>query len=240
MGYEEAEARSGFALEYYYALELFKHQHGTVIAEPRWTLAYPPNTNRLTFESVLPRCATTDVFGVPSLSLSPEDLIVHLCLHLLHHHRGAPFLWVYELDQLMRSKDVNWSRLIAVVQQADLQALVATSIRRVCAHFETPVPHEVLPELGTDAPVTERRLLNLLTTTSRLKGREKLAMLIQPGSLRRKVRYVVSFVLPSPSYVRAQFGLTAWWQVPPTYVWRICYLTWHTIAGLARFVRDER
>ena len=86
MGYEETEARSGFALEYYYALELFKHQHSTVIAEPRWTLAYPPNTDRLTFESVRPRCVTTDVVDVPSLSLSPEDLIVHLSLHLLHHH----------------------------------------------------------------------------------------------------------------------------------------------------------
>jgi hypothetical protein len=178
--------------------------------------------------------------GVPGLSLSPEDLIVHLSLHLLHHHRGAPFLWVYELDRLMRSEDVNWPQLVSVVQQAGLQALVATAMERVCTHFETPVPHEVLSELGTDAPVAERRLVNLLTTTSRLKGREKLAMLIQPGSLRRKVRYVVSFALPSPAYIRAQFGLTAWWQVPPTYIWRIGYLTWHAIAGLARFVRSGR
>ena len=240
LGYCEAEARSGFALEFYYALELFKERHGTVIAEPRWTLAYPPHTDRLTLESVRPRCTKTEIVGVPAVSLSCEDLIVHLCLHLLHHHRGAPFLWIYELDRLMRSADVNWSVLISVVQQARLQALVAASIRRVRAHLETPIPGGVLSELGTGLPLSERKLVNLLTTTSPLKGREKLATLIQPGPLGRKVRYVVSFVLPSPSFIRTQYGLSGWWQVALTYVWRIGYLTWHAVSGIARLIRDRR
>ena len=239
LGYREAEARSGFALEFYYALELFKERHGTVIAEPRWTLAYPPNTNRLTFEVVRPRCTRTKLLGVSALSLSREDLVVHLCLHLLHHHRGAPLLWIYELDRLLRC-DVNWSLLESIVHEARLQPLVVASLQRVRSHFQTPIPGDVLAVLDADGTASESPLVSLLTTTARLKGREKLAILAKPGPWRRKVRYVVSFVLPSPAYVRAQHGLTSWWQVPPTYVWRIGYLAWHTIAGIARLVNDRR
>ena len=241
LGYCEAEARSGFALEYYYALEFFKERHGTIVAEPRWTLAYPPLTDRLSLETVWPRCVDGDVAGVRTKLLGPEDLLIHLCLHLLHHHRGAPFLWVYEIDRVVRSRSIDWSVFLSVAREGRLEPLLLCALHRVCHVFHSPLPEEVLRELETfQRPESERRLADLLTSTSRLKGREKLATLMQLPDLRGRYRFVVSFLLPAPSFMRTQFGLVSWWQLVPMYVWRIGYLSWHAFAGVTRFVLGRR
>ena len=51
------------------------------------------------------------VLGTETWLLGREDLILHLCLHIIHSGRTAPLLWFVELDGLLREAAIDWAAL---------------------------------------------------------------------------------------------------------------------------------
>ena len=233
LGFSEMDRRPGFASTFSYTLKFFVERSVMVIVEPHWTIAYPPFVDRLDMEAVWSRCVPKRVVGEETLSLGREDLLVHLCLHLIHRD-DAPFLWIYELDRYLRQESdaMRWDLVISVPCEVGIERLVVHALREAVTKLEAPVPADVIDSLEGRAGRT-RPLAQRLVETSKVDGLESLATFFAVKGLGAKFRYARALLFPQPSFMMLEYGLTHRFQLPTTYVRRFCWLSWQASKGLA-------
>jgi hypothetical protein len=233
LGFSEMDRRPGFAAAFSYTFKFFVERSLMVIVEPHWAIAYPPFTDRLDMEAVWDRCVPARVVGEETLSLGREDLLVHLCLHMIHRD-DAPFLWVCELDRYLRQESdaMRWELVLSVSREAGIERLVGHALDEAITKLEAPVPADVLDALGRREPGRTRSLAQRLVQTSEVDGVESLATFFAIKGLGAKFRYARALLFPQPSFMMLEYGLTHRRQLTTTYVRRLCWFSWQTAKGL--------
>jgi hypothetical protein len=251
LGFQELAHRPGFAQTYSYTLEFFKDRHGGVIVEPHWTIAYPPFADRVNMDRVWKRCVRGQVVGVDTWLLGRADLLVHLCLHLIHHSDKAPLLWFYEIDRLLRQEKtaLDWSQVLLVARQTGLELFLAEVLGKVTTLFDSPLPDHVLSQLSAQRMAhparavgtsLESRMVRLLAGESRVDGRESFAALFTIRGLRAKVRYAIALLFPSPQFMLLHYGLSSRRQLGLCYLGRFVHLCWEGLKGIGGLLVSNR
>lgn len=229
LGYAAQEQRQGFLETFSYSLEFSHPQHG-VIVEPRWTLADPPFLSTATMEPVWARIERCRIRDRETATLSRADLLLHLCLHLLHKGMHAPLLWYYELDRLIRlgGDSLSWEVVIAQAREMDQAGLIAEVLTTVVHRFYSPVSESNLKDLLEPSAGTASRspqpMSEQLLTHSSLHGREEFAVLCSLRGLRPKIHYAAALLFPSPSYMAQRYGLSGFRKLLIAYFLRACHL----------------
>ena len=225
LGYAPHEHRSGFQETYSYSLEFYHPQHG-VIVEPHWTLAYPPTTTGVAMGPVWARSERRRIQDIETTTLSHADLLLHLCLHLLHKGTQTPLLWYYEVDRLIRrgGDSLNWNVVIAQAREMGQAGLIAEVLTAIVHRFHSPVSESILKDqLASSAEMTAafpRPMSEQMLTHSSLHGREEFAVLCSLRGLRSKIRYAAALLFPSPSYMAQRYRLGSPLQLPLAYLLR--------------------
>lgn len=242
LGFQAIDRRPGFARTYSNTLEFVKDRHGWVIVEPHWTLAYPPFADRIDMDAVWKRCVRGRVLGLETWLLSREDLLLHLCLHLIHKRDDAPLLWFYELDRFIRQAGaaLDWSQVMQIAQETGQSLLIAEALRSTGGLFATPVPETVTLQLKAASAHTtpsaggfsDHRLAHLLAGDSCADGRESLALFFAIKGLRAKLRYMSAILFPSSEFMRLNYGLSSNSHLGFCYLGRMAYLTWEGFKGI--------
>src|SRR4030095_17246343 len=85
-----------------------------------------------------------------SLMLAPEDLLLHLVLHLTLGSDFARVLWYADIDAVLRhfAARLDWDRLIAEAERWRIRTLAGWALGVVRESFGTPLPPPVLHRLG--------------------------------------------------------------------------------------------
>lgn len=225
LGYEPQEPRQGFLETFSYSLEFAHPQHG-VLVEPRWTLAYPPFLATAAMGPVWARSRRCRLRDSEIDTLSSADLLLHLCLHLLHKGRHAPLLWYYEADRLIRNahEAPDWHVVADQARMMGQSGLIAEVLRTLAHYFHSPIPETVLTGLGdpsesTVSPAARRVHARLLMHPS-LNGREEFALLCSLPGLLQKLRYALALLLPSPRYMTQRYSLSHPIYLPGAYLGR--------------------
>jgi len=221
LGYRLVDRRPNFAREFSYTFEMVKSAPYQIILEPHWSLAYPPFVNRLDMRGVWQRCDARPWQGVDVLRLSHEDLLLHLCLHLVHRGESAPLLWSYELHRLVAEHPLDAPRLCAVAAQAGLTDLIARALNHVAGLFGTPLPE----------PLHQRTEEDIKSCGSS----ESLAAFMTITGVRKKWRYIRGLAFPSSEFMRIHYHVTSRRQVGVWYLRRMLWLVVETIRGLAHY-----
>lgn len=210
-GYAQHEQRPGFLETYSYSLEFIHPRHGFIV-EPHWTLSYPPCVDLAAMEPVWARARRRQWTGIDTWSLSHEDLLLHLCLHLHHKRQHAPLLWFYELDAVINrhGATLNWAAFLDQAQLMKQSGTVADILTLMSKEFHSAIPdsvagqltkqprhHAVRSSLGTHHQVLAR---------SAFSGGEELALLCSLHTLRQQVHYLSALFFPSPQYMRQRYG----------------------------------
>jgi hypothetical protein len=157
------------------------------------------------------------VDGVGVLAMSPEDLLLHLCLHLASEfHSFEQLLWFSDIDALLRHPNhpLDWPRLIQMARADQAARAVYTTLLLCRELLETPVPPAVLAALAPPAPVRwviqqalpPASLVRDISTTRRLVVKYALV-----DSGWRAGRLVREHLLPAPLTLRGAYKLR---QVP--------------------------
>lgn len=251
LGFEEVDHRPGFARSFSYTLEFFKDRHGCVIVEPHWTIAYPPFVDRVDMELVWKRCERGRVVGVDTWLLAPEDLLLHLCFHLIHGGKCAPLLWFYELDRLLRQEQatLDWPLVVVLARETGLALFLAEVLGKVKSLFDSPVPDEILSQLH--APLmphlarvvrrsVESRITLLLVRGSHVDGREEFALLFSIKGLRAKFRYAFALLFPSPEFMLYRYRVSTRKQLGLCYITRLVHLSWEGLKWVAGLLVSSR
>ena len=231
LGYAPHEQRPGFLEAYSYSLEFIHPRHG-VIVEPHWTLVYPPFVATAAMEPVWARAVKQRLMDIDTWTLSQADLVLHLCLHLLHKGEHTPLLWYYELDTLIRRKrsPLDWNVFVQQAQAMGQAGLIADVLATLMHHFHSTIPDSTMSRLlGTAQPtpsIPPHQMRDHMLAQSSLNGREEFALLCSLGGLRPKIQYVYALLFPSPEYMAQRYGMSSPMGLTMSYIARACHLSW--------------
>jgi hypothetical protein len=237
LGYQEVDRRPGFAQAYSYTLEFIKDLHGWVTVEPHWTIAYPPFVEKLNMERVWTRCERGRVLGMKAYRLAPGDLVLHLCLHLIHQGSSAPLSWYWELDQVIRQEIIDWGQIVDEACMSDQEQLVGRVFQDLYRVLDTPIPAGILNDLyGHRAhdrrPTFSRSLAALLARGSRMDGVESFALFFTLRGPRARLKYLWSLLFPSVEFMRIHYGIRSRRGLVGWHLARVGQFAWEGIKGL--------
>ena len=131
------------------------------VLELHWDLA-PRGLFSLDLDLWRARAEVFDLAGQPALRFSPEDMLLHLALHL-RKHRYVGLRWLCDLAELLRRfggpaapRPLDWEYVVGSARSAGLTVLLYTGLVLARRLLDAPVAPELLARLE---PATWRRRL---------------------------------------------------------------------------------
>jgi hypothetical protein len=200
-------------------IEVGKHLHippfvkpGGATVELHWSVIPPDSPIHIDLPELWARALPVKISGAPALSLSPEDLLLQLCLHFYQHEFRLGIRHLYDLVEtvVFYGADLDWEQVAARASQWNAGKPTYLALHLARQLLNAPIPPEVLKTLrpGDFNPqidaLARKRVLKpagtppVHTDLARLRGR-------QP--LRVKVRAVLNTLFPYPEYVARKYSL---------------------------------
>ena len=170
-----------------------------------------------------------------SLALCPEDLLLHLILHLTLGSEFARVLWFTDIDAVVRrcASELDWERLIADAERWRIRALTGWTLGVVRKSFDTPFPLGLLDRLGGGS-VRRAAVARCIGTSSppslgprRGDTRIYLAQTLLMDRGADVLRLLVWTFFPSRTWLRLHYGIGTPWQVlvyRAIHPLRVCWL----------------
>jgi Uncharacterised nucleotidyltransferase len=170
-----------------------------------------------------------------SLALSPEDLLLHLVLHLTLGSDFARLLWFADIDAVVRrfAGGLDWERLVAEARRWRIRALAGWTLGVVAASFGTPLPSALRDRLGAGrlrrAAVTARIGASMPPSLGGALDDTRVypAQTLLMDRARDVLRVLAWTFFPSSMWLRDHYTLGAGWQVPlyrAVHPLRVCWL----------------
>ena len=219
LGYRQIEQRPGFAQRFSYATSFVRMTPAPLCIDAHWTLAYPPDHDRIDMAGAWQRATQRVLEGAPCWTISPSDLIIHLCAHWQHKGGQGPLLWLLELDRFIRhNQNLDWSLVHDLARGSGQWYMMRETLTEVRNVFETPLPEWLLDPASPSAPS--------VASPAEVGPREEWAQLASLPDLSAKLRYVASLLWPSPNYMRWRYDASNQMALFWAYLHRSVELTW--------------
>jgi hypothetical protein len=170
------------------------------LLELHWDLA-PRGLFSLDLDAWRARSGEFQVEGLTALRFSPEDMLLHLALHM-RKHRYVGLRWLCDVAELVRrhTAELDWRYVLTSAQRAGLRVLLYTSLQLAERLLQAPVDADILRQLEPSA--LRRSLLRSVLTQDALllpverdeAGWTQLApaevlLLDRPGAMARELGY---------------------------------------------------
>ena len=147
---------------------LYVHRTTGVMAEIHWALDHRFTPWLVDYAEIFRDARAGTIAGAPALTLSPEDMLLSLCLHLVKHGPCMELLlerpdaaerilgagwWIHVLDvaeALERGRGtLDWNRAADKARRWNIGAAVRASLRCAGQLLQAPVPDGLVEDLGT-------------------------------------------------------------------------------------------
>ena len=152
-------AEMGYAPQYFGVeqVDYAQHHHLRPMARPdgirveiHWTLARPAGPAEIDLDGIWERAQPVEIAGVQTLVLSPEDLILHLCLHTSFTHKfrvGLRMCW--DLHEVVRHyRDaIDWEVVVRRAQQWGIGRYVYLTLQLVHELLAAEIPVKAIGSL---------------------------------------------------------------------------------------------
>jgi len=169
-----------------------------------------------------------------SLMPAPEDLVLHLVVHLTLGSDFARVLWYADLDAVVRrfARELDWERLTTAADRWRVRTLTGWALGVVALSFGTPLPAGLLERLGQGrlrrAAVAGRIGATTPPSLAGALGDARVypaqtLMMDRPADA---VRVVARTFFPSATWLTHHYTLEPW-QVPlyrAVHPLRVCWL----------------
>ncbi len=183
---------------------------GSLVELHHHWLSLPGSLSRyVPMEEVQQRAIAVQVGQAEALVLAPSDQMLHLSGHLAIHnpviHR---LIWYYDLDRVIQGyeQSLDWALIFQRAVDYHMVLPLKMVLPAIVGTFATPVPAEVLEELGripVDPRERQRYAPSALGPRSRLvDGLQKLGGLEGAGA---KLKFAWQMLFPSWAYMRASY-----------------------------------
>jgi hypothetical protein len=171
--------------------------------EIHWTIESPTEPFAIDIEGLWERACPARVADVDVLVLSPEDLLLHLCLHTTFHHRLALGLrGCWDLFEMIRQcqEPIDWKQLQSRAREWRIEKYVYLTLQLAKDLLGAAVPAEVLTDLRPnwfDPKVMSLARAEILGQASAPSVSATFKRMWSAGRCREKVRLLVEAMFPS-------------------------------------------
>ena len=141
---------------------------GGTLVELHWTLLEEDEPFTIDIEELWKRMVPARIANVDALTLSIEDLILHLCLHLTYQHflnlglRGLVDI-AFVIHKFL--PEIDWKKLVEIARSWGAEKVTALTLKLVESQLNVPIPSEVLSALvqeGIEEDLLENARRHLL------------------------------------------------------------------------------
>lgn len=175
-----------------------------IIVEIHWTILEEESPFTIDSEGFWQRALPECVAGVNVLSLCPEDLLLHLCLHLGYQHQfNVGLRGLIDIAEVLYhfSGHVDWHSLTSIALQWGAQRVLYLVLKLANELLESEIPAEVFERLVPET-VPDAILAHARTQLSRAGGQgvimtPDLARLAMAQGLSARLKVMLSRVFIS-------------------------------------------
>jgi hypothetical protein len=132
-----------------------------LFVEVHWTIARATGPVRVDTAGLWQRARPATVAGVEVLALSPEDLLLHLCLHVCYqHHLDAGLLSFCDIAETIHRyrEEMDWGQVVRTAREWGATRYVGLTLQLVGHMLGGAVPDDVVERLvpgGLDPRILE-------------------------------------------------------------------------------------
>ena len=123
----------------------------SVPVEVHWTIERPTSPFTIDVDALWRRAQPIALGGLEVLALSPEDLLLHLCLHTSYHHRfdRMALKGLVDIDMVVAAFEgrLDWRQVARTARDWNAESYVYSTLRLATMILETPVPKAALASL---------------------------------------------------------------------------------------------
>jgi hypothetical protein len=198
------DPRPGFREHFRAGLHFKKPEQASLMVDLHWQIEAVANFYRLPYASLCRQARPLDYQGVPVKVLSPEHLLIHLCLH--NYDELDQALQIVDLGLALQRLPLDWRLFLEEANRLGCQAPLYLMLGQLARLFPRKVPVEVLTVLGNYHPsFCEKIALN-----QRLNPLIRLfAPLYHHRRAGNWVSYFAALLWPHPDYLTAVYGQRA-------------------------------
>lgn len=232
--------------------EVKQHHHLPVLSKPdssplelHWNIASPLLPLNIDLDGLWQRAQPCDIEGVPALTLAPEDLLLHLSLHLFQDNLAAGLKRIYDVAQTLYiyQEQIHPDRLIERAGQWGCDRALYLALNMAYELLQAPVPQAVLsrirpPDYRPEIGETMRHRVLCLDPPFDLHP--DLAHLAGGRPLPDRLRMFWKVMFPYPEYVAGHYGLPPGSpRIYPYYLVRLFHLTGRYAGQALRLARRD-
>ena len=221
---ERPELRRGAAAAFENQLVVFKPGPIPVALELHWSLFDSPYYQQHLDLDWCWRGAEPLPLGTTmARRLDPTAQLLHLCGHLVLHHRGADLMWEHDIVELVTlyGGQIDWPGLIERAVASRLVMPVTSLLLRLAAEDAAPVPAAVIERLRKLQPSgEEQRITAYLTAPERSVARRFWTDLASMDDAATRLGYAWMHLFPSLKYMRARYHVRHAILLPLYYPYR--------------------
>lgn len=162
---------------------------------------------RLEADGFWERGVVSPIFENGGLVLSPEDMLLHLCIHIFNHNISTRLLWLYDvaLMILKHGESIKWKLLEKRTRMLGVHRIVGLVLDHVSQTFDIPMPQDLVPwlelsRLGTAEKYFLANGLGLVIWRYSLRLR-------QIKGVKDKLEFVLGKLFPSRDYFMRKYSV---------------------------------
>lgn len=168
-----------------------------------WHIIRPPYSKNIRIDKLWESAVTRNINGQKTLVLSPENQLLHLCLHFATHGY-AGLLWLIDISELIHTyhENLDWKSFLKNVKDYKVQGIIERVLGIVRSVFEPPIPEFVLEEPGQNKNDTfEGYALRALANPKVPYLKWPIAEFLSLDGIGTKLRYLTGKVFPRRKYM---------------------------------------
>jgi len=205
IGYELSEP-SDEEIEFR-AIKLVKK--GEIILEIHWHLFASPYSKYIDIDEFWKNTVTINIEGLDAFVLSPENLLIHLCLHASIHNYPQ-LICLVDISEVIQyyGEILNWELVLEKVLHYKICSPMYYSLAHTKELFNTPIPDFVLDSLSLYkvSSFDDKIFDALLAIPGDISARSAVVTFLDINGIIPKIRYVFSKLFPGKDFMAKRYS----------------------------------
>lgn len=199
------------------------------VLEVHWDIMRKTKSDRyakVEIEEIWERAVPAKIAGADTRVMSPENMLLHFCVHL-PKHRYNRLIWLCDVLEVIEHTDIDWEYVIASAKKYRTRAYMYYGLHFTDVLLGCEIPEEVANVLKPpriEIMVLSTVLKDVLSSERKIMPVLNLMKLLLIDRVQDRVRYLCAYVFPPVDSLARMYSVSGkrvyfCYLMYPVYVW---------------------